>query len=140
MGKGLGILERWILTHAYLRPTLKRLLGHATTEDTPFITDFPWTKKGVQGLFKMEIMTDYFKLKPIDDKVKATKAYKNAYACFRRATQSLKAKGYIETWELVHPRSSRGLRRFKKCKGSSCGRWLELTKAGRAKAEELCEG
>ena len=146
MSRGLGKLEQWILVQAYYaKPAVRRLLDSETK--------YPWEKEGDIGLLKSEILTGYFQLEPTDNeddddfavkKFKTTKAYKSALVCYRRATKSLKSKGYIKTWNLSWHTAAKIKFRWKfktkKCGDSSSGQWITLTKAGKAKAEELCKG
>lgn len=140
MSRGLGKIERWILTAAYNK-TVKRKLP----VDWLQLKD----ERLEKCLYRSEILLNCFKLERSESLLyegypgeclrypqcfKTTNKSKAAYVSCRRATKSLKAKGYIEmaiTQRMVCP----GPQKFEVVEYSWT--FLILTKAGRTKAKEL---
>jgi len=134
MSKGLGKIERWLLTIAY-RKIVKRQLPDG------------WLQlKGERSktrLYRSEVMLNYFGLErlPPDNSYlrrrnpqhifKMTNKSKVVWVTCGRSIQSLVTKGYVEMrhniWWNPDP------------KAEFCvnGTWLILTETGKVKAEEL---
>lgn len=102
----IGKLERWILTHAYLK-TAKHELPYGWKYPRGYKTEKE-NDRYFNFLFKSEVLLNYFKdlrlsskeawAFGVREKFRTTKEYKGALASYSRTVGSMGKKDYIEVW------------------------------------------